>query len=59
MNERMTGEFTSFLTVSQSHQDDGTVIMEYYGSMESRLWLERFPPLTCLEPGTASPEGSA
>ena len=41
----MPSNFTSFLTIFQSYQDDRRVIME-------AVRTERFPPLACLKPRT-------
>ena len=48
--------FISFLTVFQSYQGDGRVIMEGY-VQQNLLQLERFLPLAGLEPGTARSAG--
>ena len=45
-------QFTSFLTVCQSYQDDWRVIVK-----DCVQWMERFPPPTGLEPGTTRSAG--
>ena len=52
----MTCDFTSFLTVFLSYQDDGRLIMKSRG-IETCLWFERFPPPAGLYPGMASSVG--
>ena len=45
-------DFTAFSAVFQSYQDDRRVIMKRC-AMEPRSRLQRYPPQTGLEPGTA------
>ena len=53
----MTCDFTSFLPVFQSYQDNAWMIMK--GSVEWTSIMERFPPQVGLKFGTARAMGQS
>ena len=53
----MICDFTSFLTVFQSYQDDESLIMEGCVQWNSVYSLETFPPPAGLELGTTRSVG--